>query len=315
MPKTKDKTKLKFTINVPVFVSKRQSAGTMFDLTYQSLIDGAINLIEQYNKEQDFIILNKRNKFFQRQIGAIEFKKCAIGERPALLLKASAYTLNKTGEHIKQDEIVSIEPTDRIGDDSNYFLLLPQIEGNETTYYNWISLVYDDPTRETDEIISILKSIMNEIVKQPIKNIKLPTLLEELKKSTSPKITLNLNSISFNDNSLNDTFEIYQTESKSFIKQEYKFAGMPVEKIEELIKDKFDNQFNQKIIRLFVGKKEYKIKQEMENFNAGINLLVEQYFNFAEEFSNANKSKVFTEDFILETMTKVLDKFFTNGEL
>jgi len=314
MPKTKDKTKSKFTINVPVFVSKRQPIGAMFELNYQGLIDGAINLIEQYNKDQDYIILNKRNKFFQRQIGRIEFKKCEIGERPALLLNVCAYTLNKKGEHIKGDEIVTVEPTDRIGDDTNYFLLIPQIVGNDTSHYNWLSLVYDDPTRETEEIIAISKAILNDVVRQPIKNIKLPELLNQIK-DASPKITLNLNSISFKENSLNDKFQAYQVSGKSFIKQEFKFAGMPLEKIEDLIKDKFENQFTQKILKLFVGKKEYKIKQEVDNFKTGINLLVEQFFNFAEEFSTDDLTKVYTEEFILSTMTKVLDKFLTNGEV
>ncbi len=78
MPKTKDKTKSKFTINVPVFVSKRHSIGAMFDLNYQAIIDGAINLIEQYNNEQDYIILNKRNKFFQRQVGKLYLKNVKL---------------------------------------------------------------------------------------------------------------------------------------------------------------------------------------------------------------------------------------------
>lgn len=192
-----------------------------------------------------------------------------------------------------------------------WFLKLQDIN---TTYYNWISLVYDDPTRETEEIIAILKAIMNDVIRQPIKNIKLPTLLEELK-GKSPKITLNLNSLSFNENSLNDKFTAYQIEGKSFLKQEFRFAGMPLDKIEELIKDRFDSQFKHKIIKLFDGKKEYKIKQEVDDFKTGMNLLVEQFFNFAEEFPGADLTKVNNEDFMLSTMTKVLDKYFTNGEV
>src|SRR5690348_1010817 len=112
----------KYIINVPVFASKRQPAGNLFDLTYNNLIDGVILRLHQYNDEKDYKILNKKNKLLQRQIEHINFEKCMIGDRPVLLLNASAYTLNKQGEHIKNDAIVSVEPSDRIGDKANFYL-------------------------------------------------------------------------------------------------------------------------------------------------------------------------------------------------
>jgi hypothetical protein len=313
MTKIKNKIVPKTIINVPVFVSKRESVGDVFEFTYVSLIEGAKSLIEKYNLDKQYLILNKKNKLSQRQIGHIIYTEHLIGDRPTLLLKINAHTFNRTGEHLKDDEIVPIETTDRIGDDTNYIFLLPEIVGEADRYYNWLCLAYDDPSRESNEIITILKAVMEFIIKKPIKNIKLPELLNELKESR-PEITLSLNSIEYTENSLNDKFRIYMTENKSFIKKEYKFANMPIEDIEELIKDKLDSQFSKKMMKFIVGKKEYKIKQEIENFKTGINLLVEKYFNFTEEISIENQSKINDNDFILSLLTKVLDKYLTNGE-
>jgi DNA-binding transcriptional MerR regulator len=99
------------------------------------------------------------------------------------------------------------------------------------------------------------------------------------------------------------------------IKEEFKYAGMPLEKIEELIQEKFDNRFKRKILKFLVGRKEYKINQEIDNFKTGANLLVEQYFNFEEIYSTTEFNKIHHEDFIIKTMTRVLDKYLNNGEL
>lgn len=314
MTKIKNKIIPKIIINVPVFVSKREAIGDIFPLTYTSLVENAKSLIEKYNTEKQYLILNRKNKISQRQIGHIVYSEHLIGDRPALLLKVNAHTFNRKGEHLKEDEIVSIETTDRIGDDTNYIFILPEIVGEVNRYYNWLCLAYDDPSRESEEIIAILKSVMESIIKKPIKNIKLPDLLDELKDSP-PEITLSLNSIEYTENSLNDKFQLYMTETKSFIKKEYKFSGMPIEDIESLVTERFDNQFKKKVIKLISGKKEYKIKQEVENFKTGINLLVEKCFNFTEEIALENHDKINENDFILSLLTKVLDKYLTNGQI
>jgi hypothetical protein len=308
---TKDK---KYIINIPLFVSKSSSAGDLFDITHNYLIDGVINKLTQYNNEKDFKILNKRNKVYQRQIGHIDFEKCVLGDRPALLLNVSAYTLNKQGEHIKSDSVVSVEPSDRIGDKSNYYLLVPDITGLETIYYNWFLLVYDDPSRDSEEIITIAKCFMNDIVQQPIKNIKLPTLLNELK-GALPKIKLQLNTIEYDSNSRYDKFKKYETRFSSFTRQEIDYAGMEIGEVEKLVKEKFGNRFKQKVLKLFIGNKEYKIKQEIANFKADNNLLVERCFNFAEEIPTAQIEDVYKKEFILNIMQKVLVKYLTNGEV
>jgi hypothetical protein len=313
MTKIKNKAFPKIIINVPVFVSKREPIGDAFPLTYDTLIDGAKKLIDKYNIDKQYLIINKENKVSQRQIGHIIYSEHLIGDRPALLLKINAHTFNRKGEHIKDDEVVSIETTDRIGDDTNYIFIVPAIVGEDNRLYNWFCFAYDDPSRESDEIITILKSVMKSIIRKPINNLKLPELLKELK-DYPPEITLSLNSVELTQNSIKDKFDVFMTESKSFIKKEYKFSNMPIAEIEELVKDNFDKQFKKKILKFVSGRKEYKIKQEVENFKTGINLLVEKCFNFTEEIGIENHNKINDNDFILSLFTKVLDKYLLNGQ-
>lgn len=314
MSKSTQGKKSKFIINIPLFVSKRKPAETLFSRTYDTLIVEAESQINSYNKKKDYIILNKRNKFFERQIGNIEYKHCKIGDKPGLLLNVSAYTLNKMGEHIKESEVVPIEPRDRIGDDKNYILLLPEITNEANSHYNWLALVYDDPTRESEEIIAIAKAIMSDILREPIKNIKLPTLLNELRQAPSPVITLTLNSVNNDEGGIGSKFQIYETETKSFVKHEYRYSGMPIEKIKELIEEKFENRFKNKMLKFLLGEKEYKIKQDIDDFKDGANLLVEQYFNFEEKISSDDFDHIYTQPYILDVMNKVIIKYFTNGE-
>lgn len=309
----KGKPALDFTIHVPVFISDKEPISPLFEETYQSIVDDAAKAIEIYNARQSIIVLDsKRNKHSKRQVGKIHFQITEIGERPTLLLNACAYAFNKSGEHIKGEQVFTVEPPDKIGDSSNYFLLVPQITGTEKQMYNWIALAYDDPTRESEDIIAIVKAIMKDVLHRPVKNIKLPELLEELKQA-NPEITLNLNAISFEENNQNDKFLQYQIESKSVVSYKYKFSGMPIEKIKELIEDRFEKKFK-KVMKFYVGKKEYKIQQEIDKFKSGANLLVEQYFNFEEIFSTTEFHKIHNQDFVIKTLTRVLDKYLKNGQ-
>ena len=194
-------------------------------------------------------------------------------------------------------------------------MLYPKIIGTETQSIFWIILVYDDPKKDSFDIISTAKLVLTKILKQPIKCVKLPTVLKEIKEEKIlPKIKMQLNAISFDESTVNPKFEKYKTSSKLSRKEEYDFSNMPFEEIEELIRSPF-HDFKQRIIKLIVSKKEYKITQEHKNDTQhGINDLVEQMFNMSTIIYEDELHKLYDNDFVILKLKTVLEHYLKNGD-
>ncbi len=193
-------------------------------------------------------------------------------------------------------------------------MLYPKIIGEDKQTIYWIILVYDDPKKDSHEIISTAKLVLTKILNQPIKSVKLPSVLEELKRDKIlPQIKMQLNSISFNENILEPKYEQYKTSSRIIRKEEYDLNNMPLNEIEDLIKSPFD--FKQRIIKLIVRKKEYKITQDQKNeAQHGFNDLVEQIFNMSTTIKLEEIQKLYDNEFVIEKLKLVLEHYLTNGD-
>jgi hypothetical protein len=316
MNKKEKKAEKVYSINIPVFVTERKEiTSPLFELNYNEVIDNAIKKIEEHNSASASITYGRKNKTIERVVDKIEYTKDAFGDVPFLLLKVSAYNSNVEGEFIKSGEILEIENADKVGSSNNFILLYPIIAGIEPKYFNWMVLVYDDPKKTSDENIYNAKMIMNSILDQPIRNIKLKKFIEELNQSkTLPIIDLNLSSISFEENDLTDKFEVYNVRTRAFRKVEFEYRNMPIDKVEELINEKFDNGFGRKILNFKLGKKVFKLTQNLENFKVDFNSTVEQHFNFTEEITKVEIDKIYDYEVIKSKMERVITEYLTNGE-
>ncbi|MCG9899095.1 MAG: hypothetical protein MH132_03760 [Hydrotalea sp.] len=307
----------KFDIHIPVFISERKEiSGDMFEFNYNTLLETAEQKIKTHNKSQISITTNKRSKTIKRIIENIILTKGKFGKIPYLLLQVSAYNSNIEGQIIKQNDILEIEQTDKIGSNKNFILLYPQITVlKEKKYCNWIILVYDDPNKNSDDNIANAKIVMNSILDTPIKNIKLKKFIEELKQADlRPVIDLTLTSINFNEDEIDDEFLAFKINSKSISKKEFVFANMPIQNIENLINERFEQKFIHKVLKFKIGKREYKINQNLEKFKQDHNSTVETHFNFAQEIDEAQIKNLYEPKFMTGLMEKVLTEYLLNGE-
>lgn len=194
-------------------------------------------------------------------------------------------------------------------------MLYPMIIGKEKQSIYWIILVYDDPKKDSYDIISTAKLVLTKILNQPIKSIKLPAALKEIKESKIlPDITMQLNSISYDENNADPKFQKYLTASKIIKKEEYDFSKMPFNELENLISSNFSG-FKQRIIKLFVSKKEYKITQELkQDAQYGVNDLVEQIFNMSSIIYEDELKDLYDFDFVVKKLQIVLEQYLKNGD-
>lgn len=310
------KTVKDYSIKVPVFTSERiERDNWVFSMNYQELIDHSKKLITEHNNNDKIISSDKRNKTIKREIGKIEIHERAFGQIPYLLLKISAYNTNWEGCLITSKETVQIDNKDKIGSDNNYIMLYPQIIGSENQSIFWIILVYDDPKKDSFDNISTAKLVLTKILNQPVKSVKLPAVLRELKEQKIlPQIKMNLNAISFDEGNIAPKYEQYCTSAKTLKREEYDFNNMPFDKIEELIRSPLQD-YTQRIIKLIVRKKEYKITQDLKKeLKAGQDELVEQIFNMTTNINEEELDDIYNIEFVISKLQNVLETYLKNGD-
>lgn len=314
---TKKLQKKEYIIKVPVFTSDRiERTDEIFNgITYADFINITKVKIENYNKNANSVSSDRRNKTIKREIGNIQVFENSFNDIPYLLLKISAFNTNLEGCLVTPNETHQLENNDKVGSENNFIMLYPKIIGTETQSIFWIILVYDDPKKDSFDILSTAKLVLTKILKQPIKCVKLPTVLKEIKEEKIlPQIKMQLNAISFDESTVNPKFEKYRTSSKLSRKEEYDFSNMPFEEIEELIRSPF-HDFKQRIIKLIVSKKEYKITQEHKNdAQHGINDLVEQMFNMSTIIYEDELNNLYDNDFVILKLKTVLEQYLKNGD-
>ena len=176
---TKEKS---YNIKVPVFTTTMQddTEGLFGKVTYLEMIDMLKTKIGAFKSEISF---ENRNKTKKTVISKINFTEHILGETPCLLLQVSAFITNMYDGYFEASEKIQIQKDNKLGNENNFILLYPIIKGFDSYNYTryFLVLVYEDPTKDNGEVIKIAKNVVNKILNIPIQNIKLPTILDEIK--------------------------------------------------------------------------------------------------------------------------------------
>lgn len=309
-----------YAIKVPVYTSALiEKPNDLFGgISYDNMIQYVKNKIDRYSKQTQKVYRFKRNKFQKKEIGEVNYIDCKIGERPAILLKISAYNTNLHDGYVETDKKITLKQNHKLGSDNNYVLLYPNITGIDVNNYKhqWLILIYEDPSKDNSEIASTAKLVLNYILNISTANIKLPEVLEELKKIKKiPELSLRFTSITNNENEVDVNYRSYLIASKFRKQKEDNFKNMPFEKTEEIINDlSYSNDFQKREVKISIGNKEYKItRDQMESAKESIEQTVEEIFNETIGITEKEMGdNLYSPDFINSIFTTVLQKFLSN---
>jgi hypothetical protein len=308
-----------FLIKVPVYSSELILKGNdLFGgVIYGDMLKYAKKKIAEYQIKESKVSRNKRNKVQKKEIDHVECIDCVIGERPCALLKISAYNTNLFDGYVETDKKIELKQNHKLGSDNFYVLLVPNIIGvNANNYkHQWVILVYEDPHKDTQEIIGTAKLVLNKILDISTSNIKLPEILEDLKRiKTVPELSLNFTSISNDENEVDAKYRSYLVGSRFRKQKEDKFQNMPFESTEEVINDcSYENEFQKRIIKISIGKKEYRITREQRSDASDkLNEAVEEIFNESIGITETElNERIYESEFIIEKLTPVLQNYLS----
>lgn len=313
MAKGKIKT---YTIKVPVYTSRQYDKNDTCDLfgkiTYDDMIEGIKSKILSTSSNR---IINCRNKVKQTVISDISISEKKIEDRPCLLLNISSYDTN-LGSGYYQDENnnrYNFSESNRLGSNNNYMLIYPIINGLESSKYTcyFLFIMYDDPRKDSGNVIRLCKHIVNNIVNCPIENIKLPQIIEELKKVvTIPELSIRYKSIVIDDDEPESTYKQYIVRSEIKKDKKQTFKAIPIDVLSDILDERFDGtEYQSREVKVKVGRKEYEITREILADTQELLDTAEKVYNASVSITEEELKQIYDEDFIMQKLILVLTNY------
>ena len=273
--------------------------------------------ISDYADNENLLAFENRNKTKKTVIRDIKTHNNNL-DNNAILIQVSADSTNLYDGYLEADEKINFKKNHKVGSDTNFIMIYPVIKGLDSKNYthHFLILVYEDPTKSNDEILKVTKYFLNKIIKTPIANIKLPTILEELREyKTIPELQIKYSAIDYSENDVDIEYKEYLVDGKFSKNKFHKFKDMPIDKIEEIINKPNEEDYQKKEAKLIVGKNEYKITKEMINeANDEYNETAEKVFNMKTSITESEMDNLHNIDFIFNKLIPVLENYMSNGE-
>ncbi|TXH21289.1 MAG: hypothetical protein E6Q95_04095 [Chitinophagaceae bacterium] len=307
-----------YIIKVPVYTTEMiENAQDMFGgITYENMLSYLRSKINSFKESGGTVDFDNRNKTRKTVINGINFTEHQAGETSGVLMQISAYSTNLYDGYLEAEEKINFKKDYKIGSETNFVMIYPVIKGIDRTNYlrYFIVLVYEDPTKNNEEISKIAKAVLNRILNIPVANIKLPTILDELRSiGTIPELQIKYSAVYNHENDVDLKYREYLVSGKLKKQKEDNFKNMPVDKIEELLNEPEEEDYQKKEAKLTVGKKEYRISKELINeASEALKETAEKVFNASTSITEEElNNQIHNTEFIFSKLTPILENFLS----
>lgn len=304
-------------IQLPFYISEffkdNNSPLEFKDLEFSTelLIESNIQKIIKFNETNIPISKKKKYKIKVNNIEKVDYEKIYFGEDPALLLRINSNNSNLHDVYVNQ---TTLSNKDKIGAKNNIVVLYPYIKDKIKKEYFWIIIVYVDPNKEFNEIVTVAKLSIKEILKITSKNIKKPDLIDKIRKyRILDSISIKFLSLNFDDNEDEDILSVYKFGFKSKKIYEYEYKNVPFEEIEKVINDEsFIQKFNKRTINFNKNKGVLKLEQGyLDDAKAVFENYAEEIFNlFVEiDIKDLEEEAHYQTDYIIKKVEPSLENY------
>ena len=315
-----DNKNKEYSIKIPVFLTdERESVETLFGTTICSdMVTIVKEQIGKYNSDTNWhVTSDKRSKTSVTGVNKIDCTDCKIQGSDCLLLQITAYrTKLYDGYYQGHDEnnIIIFKENDKLCSNTHFILLYPKLVGIKSPYkLFWYVLVYEDPSKNNEEVTRVAKLIMKDVFKYPIRNIKEPSLLNTLKENkVINQVEISLSSVTEDDNEIEVYLQDYKYVSKLKKEKKILLENIPADIAEKIYQDEdFKLNYNRKQVKYHLMNKQ--VLTMTAEYSENLKRTLEDSFNYAfsvteEQIKN---DEIFKEEFILEKLEGVLSNFLS----
>jgi hypothetical protein len=316
-----DKNTVKeYNIKVPVFLTDEKELGeTLFGIPMRSnMVAIAKEQIEKYNNDANLHITSgKQSKTSIIGVNKIDYIECNIQGSDCLLLQVTAYRTKLYDGFYQghnEDNIIMFQENDKLCSNTYFILLYPNLVGIKSPYkLFWYVLVYEDPSKNNEEVTRVAKLIMKDIFKYPIRNIKEPSLLKALKENELiSQVEISFSSVTEDDNEIEVYLKNYKYVSKLKTEKKILLKDIPADIAEKIYQDEdFKLKWKRKQVKYHLINKQ--VLTMTAEYRENLKRTLEDSFNHSitvtEEQMKSNE--IFDNKFIIEKLKGVLNNFLS----
>ena len=301
-------------IKVPVYMTTPLSVDEdeMFGGSYKDMVQNVKDLLDGFSTVRK----KSKNKTKETVIRSVSYSDFDIKGRPSLLLRIKSYNTNLNDGYFEGDKRFELGSEGKIGSDTNFVLLFPQIDGIHpaSKSCSFLMLVYEDPTKDPGSVSKLAKIVAKDILHQPVHNIKPETVLEEVRKmGTIPELQITYVGVSFDDDG-DIRFRQYRTSVKNKAQKDETYCNVPSDTVHELVANNPDDgRFQKRFVRFIQGKKMYKWSKDLreglvKEASEIMKESAEMVYNMSTSITDIElENRVHDESFVVQKLTGVLE--------
>ena len=307
-------------IKVPIYTSvfhEDDYPNQMFGgYTYHEQIQLVIDKIDLYNRKPTKEPFSIPNTLKKRVIDSIKYEVLDLGEIPVILLSISAYETNLNDVYVELNEKIALDKKNKVGSDHNIMILYPEIHGINPSNFKqrWIAFIYEEPNKDKGEVVSVCKLTLNKILNIKTKNVKLPSILDELNKmGTIQQLCIKLYAVEKNINDVDILYKTYVSDCRLKREKNTIWDNIPANEAREIIESKDTDDYSVKEVKVISGKKEYKFKESLlPEAQTDINTMAEEIFNEEITLTAEDIDSIYNTNFIIEKLTPIITNYVSS---
>lgn len=288
------------------------------------MIADALQKVDKFNCSSiNNIMVDASGKNYKLEVVKISASDVAYNKSNLLLFQMTVQKKDFGEEYVETtpSTIIPMSDTIKLGSRSYFFILYPVIvyqEQDTKIKTFWNVFVYDDPNKDSEDFLKVVKNVLKDVLKEQVRNIKYKEFLEEIKGcSVLDNITASVLTIEDVDQNYRAKYNEWIVNARLSKKQNVSFKNLPSEQFQELYEsqDVDDVHITRKVFKITQGFKQYTLKRERKQ-NAKtlqdrfVNT-VESCFNETITIGDGEENKIYDVDYIVNNVGPIIHKYIS----
>ena len=288
------------------------------------MIADALQKVDKFNCSSiNNIMVDASGKNYKLEVVKISASDVAYNKSNLLLFQMTVQKKDFGEEYVETtpSTIIPMSDTIKLGSRSYFFILYPVIvyqEQDTKIKTFWNVFVYDDPNKDSEDFLKVVKNVLKDVLKEQVRNIKYKEFLEEIQGcSVLDNITASVLTIEDVDQNYRAKYNEWIVNARLSKKQNISFKNLPSEQFQELYEsqDVDDVHITRKVFKITQGFKQYTLKRERKQ-NAKtlqdrfVNT-VESCFNETITIDDGEENKIYDVDYIVNNVGPIIHKYIS----
>ena len=311
-------------INVPVYrTNPIVIENNLFPPMKIDMITEVIKKFDDFNcSAKNNISVDSSGKNYKLEIIKATAQKVEYNNSNLVLVQMTVQKKNFGEEYVvttPQKKVIPMSEYVKLGSKTYFFVLYPviqRIKQDTEIKTFWNVFIYDDPNKDSEDFLKVVKAVLKEILGKPIRNIKYKEFLEEIK---SCKVLDNISATLLTVEDVDSNYRIkygkWIVDASLRKQRSISLRNLPSEQFQELFegKDIDDVQITHKSFKINQGLKQYTLKrvfkQNAKTLQERFVNTVESCFNEYIDIGDCEEKNIYDIDYIIKNIGPIVHKY------